>query len=133
MPQDKPIALIKSSNGFTLIELLVVMAIVSLLLSLAMPRYFGALEKSKETVLTENLKVVRGTIDKFRADKGRYPVTLDELVEQGYLRGVPIDPLTESSTTWLVLEPTGDLRGGVADLRSGAPGSARDGRAYATY
>lgn len=117
-------------RGFTLIEMLVVMAIVALLLTLAMPRYFGALDRSKETVLRENLKVVRGTIDKFYADTGRYPGSIDELVDKRYLRSLPIDPLTESSATWVLLEPRTAGLAGVGDIRSGAPGATREGVPY---
>ena len=74
-----------SRRGFTLIELLVVMAIVALLLSIALPRYFGSLDRSREVALKENLQVLRVTLDRFHADKGRYPDTLDELVEHKYL------------------------------------------------
>ena len=123
----------KCNRGFTLIEMLVVMAIVALLLSLAMPRYNGALDRSKDTVLRENLKVVRTTLDKFYADRGRYPSTLDELVEKQYLRGVPIDPITESSTTWILLEPRTKGVTGIGDIRSGAPGATREGVPYASF
>ncbi|WP_153118097.1 type II secretion system protein [Rhodocyclus tenuis] len=120
-------------RGFTLIEMLVVMAIVALLLSLAMPRYFGALDRSKETVLRENLKVVRITIDKFYSDTGRYPASLDELVERQYLRSLPLDPLTESSATWILVEPRTRGLTGIGDIRSGAPGATREGIPYATF
>ena len=90
-------------TGFTLIEMLVVMAIIALLLTLASPRYFGALEKSKDVALAENLKVLRVTLDRFYADKGRYPETLEELVEQKYLRSVPVDPVTESDRSWILV------------------------------
>ncbi len=120
-------------GGFTLIELLVVLAIVALLLTLALPRYFGSLEKSRDTALAENLKVLRVTLDRFHADKGRYPDNLDELVEERYLGGVPVDPVTESSTTWVLIEPRERDVQGIADVKSGASGRARDGRDYADF
>ena len=118
-------------RAFTLIELLVVMAIVALLLTLAYPRFFNTYDRSKETILRENLRITRETIDKFYGDTGRYPETLDELVEKKYLRAPPHDPLTESTTTWKLLPPTDGKEGKVFDLKSGAPGAASDGRAFA--
>ena len=117
-------------RGFTLIEMLVVMAIVALLLTLAAPRYFASLDKSKDVALAENLKVLRVTLDRFYADKGRYPETLEEMVDQKYLRNVPVDPVTESDRTWkLVPSPDANVRG-IVDVKSGAQGLARDGRSY---
>lgn len=121
-------------GGFTLIELLVVMSIIALLLTIALPRYFGSVDKAKEVVLQENLQVLRATLDKFYADKGHYPATLEELVQQRYLRAVPADPLTVSNATWVTLPPPdGGPQDGVANVKSGAPGQARDGRSYADY
>lgn len=118
------------TQGFTLIEMLVVLAIVALLLSVATPRYFGSLEKGREVALQENLRVLRVTLDKFHADKGRYPETLDELVDERYLREVPLDPITESATTWVLVPPKEPDQQGVADVKSGASGTARDGRRF---
>lgn len=83
-------------RGFTLIELLVVMGVIGLLLALALPRYFKSLEHAKDVALAENLKVMRTQIDRFYADRGRYPETLHELVDARYLRDVPMDPITQS-------------------------------------
>ena len=114
-------------TGFTLIELLVVLAIIALLLTIALPRYFGSVEKSKEVALKENLQVLRSGIDKFYADKGEYPPTLADLVTQRYFRSVPMDPVTESAATWqLIASPDSD-KPGVADIRSGAKGKTREG------
>ena len=118
------------TQGFTLIEMLVVLAIVALLLSVATPRYFGSLEKGREVALQENLRVLRVTLDKFHADKGRYPETLDELVDERYLREVPLDPITESAATWVLVPPKEPDQQGVADVKSGASGTARDGRRF---
>ena len=119
--------------GFTLIELLVVMTIIALLLTLAVPRYFHSVEKSKETVLRDNLSIVRESLDKYYADLGKYPDTLDDLVTKKYLRSVPRDPVTETSTTWVIVAPTDSNKGAIYDIKSGAPGKARDGSLYAEW
>lgn len=120
-------------RGFTLIELLVVMTIVALLLSVALPRYFGHLEKSREAVLRQDLAVMRGAIDTYHGDTGRYPETLEALVDARYLRALPVDPITERADTWQTVEPSGGESGGVYDVRSGAPGTARDGTRYGDW
>lgn len=120
-----------ATRAFTLIELLVVLAIVALLLTLAMPRYFQSIDASKETVLIENLRTTRETIDKFYGDTGRYPESLDELVERKYLRALPVDPITESTRTWVIVPPEDADKGNVYNIKSGAPGNTRDGRTFA--
>ena len=112
-------------RGFTLIELLVVLAILSLLMTIAAPRFFSSIDQSKETVLRENLHITRGVIDKFYGDNGRYPQSLAELVERKYLRAIPLDPITGSSASWILVPP--DTGTGIFNLYSGAPGTARDG------
>jgi general secretion pathway protein G len=118
--------------GFTLIELLVVMTLIALLLTMAVPRYFVSVEKSKQTVLRQNLSTMRDAIDKFYADNGRYPESLDTLAARRYLRGIPQDPITGSVGTWIVIAPPADsaVRDGVYDVRSGAEGAAIDGTPY---
>lgn len=117
-------------GGFTLIELLVVLAIVALLLTLAVPRYFQSIDASKETILVENLRTVRETIDKFYGDTGHYPESLEELVERKYLRQLPLDPITESTDTWVIIAPEEMDKGNVYDLKSGATGETRAGKPY---
>lgn len=117
-------------RGFTLIELLVVLAIVALLLTLAVPRYFQSIATSKETILADNLRITRETIDKFYGDTGRYPESLQELVEKKYLRALPIDPITESATTWIIVPPDDAAKGSVYSINSGAPGNNRDGKPF---
>ncbi|OGS97059.1 MAG: type II secretion system protein G [Gallionellales bacterium RBG_16_56_9] len=123
----------RSVRGFTMIELLVVLAILSLLLTLATPKYFSGVDRAKETVLKHDLAAAREAIDKFYGDQARYPGTLEELVERKYLRAVPVDPITESAETWIIVPPAGDLPGGVYDLHSGAPGNAMDGTFYGDW
>lgn len=117
-------------RAFTLIEMLVVMTIVALLLTLALPRYFASLDRSKVTVLQENLRVLRVSLDRFYADKGHYPENLNELIEKKYLRAIPLDPLTESNQSWIAVPPTDANQRGVADVKSGAQGATQDGKAY---
>ena len=117
--------------GFTLIELLVVLAIVAMLLTLALPRYLQSVDGSKETVLVSNLATARATIDKFYADTGRYPESLEELVDQKYLRALPFDPVVDNSTSWVIVAPESPARGSVYSIRSSAPGQNRHGQAFA--
>jgi prepilin-type N-terminal cleavage/methylation domain-containing protein len=126
---------IQKRSGFTLIEMLIVMAIMALLLTIALPRYFGSLENSREVALQENLKVLRLSLDRFYADKGRYPQTLEELVEQKYLRAVPVDPITESASTWVLIPSRneGEEEKDIGDVKSGASGTTRDGRSYGEF
>lgn len=121
------------ARGFTLVELLVVMAIVALLLSLALPRYFNHLGSARETVLKQDLAVMRDAIDKYHGDTGRYPDSLDEMVSSRYLRALPVDPITERADTWQLVAPSDGEAGAVYDVRSGAPGVARDGSSYVDW
>jgi general secretion pathway protein G len=118
--------------GFTLIELLVVLAIVALLLTIAVPRYFGSLDRSKEAVLKEDLFQMRDAIGKYYGDKGKYPETLEALASEKYLRKIPVDPITDSASSWVPVAPADD-RGtaGVSDVKSGAEGKTADGTPYA--
>jgi len=120
-------------RGFTLIELLVVLAIIATLLMLAVPRYFASQDRAREAVLKENLFQMRDAIGKYYADKGKYPESLEALASEKYLRAVPLDPITESSLTWVLLPPQDLEQSGVADVRSGAPGQALDGTLYAEW
>lgn len=117
-------------RAFTLIELLVVMAIISLLLAIASPRFVGSLRKSKDVVLAQDLQVMRDSLDKFVGDKGRYPETLDELVREHYLRSIPVDPVTDSAATWVLVPSTDADVPGIVDVKSGASGQTYEGRAY---
>lgn len=121
----------RSASGFTIIELLVVMTVIALLLTIAAPRYLASVDRAREATLRENLYVMRDAIDKFHADKRAYPASLQELVAQRYLRAIPLDPTTESATTWIVVTAKGQQ--GVADVRSGGSGRAADGTDYASW
>ena len=121
-------------SAFTLIELLVVMAILGTLLTIAVPRYFHSLDRSREVALKQTLAATRDAIDKFHADTGKYPDSLEELVSKRYLRRVPYDPLTQSEKTWsLVASPSDAGPGALYDLHSGAPGTSREGEPYASW
>jgi general secretion pathway protein G len=119
-------------RGFTLVELLVVMAIIALLLTLATPRYFKHVERTKEAVLREDLAAVRDAIDKYHADTNTWPADLETLAMQHYIRAVPKDPITDRSDTWILdAPPEGST--GVYDLHSGAKGTAEDGSAFSDW
>jgi general secretion pathway protein G len=111
---------------------MVVMAVIALLLSIALPRYFDGLERSKEAVLREDLATVRDAIDHYHADKGSYPANLEVLVEQRYLRFIPEDPVTGSKESWQLV-PLPDNSPGMYDIRSGSQEVAKDGTPYASW
>ena len=120
-------------RGFTLIELLVVMAIIAILLTIAVPRYFHSVERSKEAVLRQNLAQMRDAIDKHYGDTGKYPESIEALVAGKYLRAMPVDPIGDSSATWIVVPPEDPDKGGVHDVHSGAPGNGLDGTPYGSW
>ena len=120
-------------TGFTLIELLIVLAIVATLLTIAAPRYYASLERSKEAVLKENLYQMRDAIGKYYGDKGKYPESLVALARDNYLFRVPLDPITESATTWILVPHPDPQKTGVYDVRSGAPGKAINGTEFAAW
>lgn len=122
-----------AAGGFTLIELLIVMAIIATLLTIAVPRYYASLDRSKEAVLKENLYQMRDAIGKYYADKGKYPESLEALASDRYLRKIPLDPITESATTWITVAPQDPQKSGVFDVKSGAPGKALDGTEFSTW
>jgi general secretion pathway protein G len=119
--------------GFTLIEILVVLSVMMLLVGMVAPAYFARLQVAKEVVLEQNLLTLRTAIDKFQADRGRFPKKLIELVENKYINRLPVDPLTGSDQTWVEQQPgVGELdTEGVANIKSGAEGSNRLGVPYA--
>lgn len=116
-------------RGFTLIEMLVVLSVIGLLLSLVAPSYLHHVDRAQELALKHNLKAVRESIDQFRADRGRDPASLDELVSTHYLRALPLDPITDRADTWVPVQ----VDGGLHDLHSGAQGQGSDGSTYASW
>ena len=120
-------------GGFTLIELLVVMAIIGTLLTLAVPRYFRSVQRSREAVLLQDLATLRESIDKFYGDTGHYPPSLAALVEKRYLRGIPVDPIARTADKWVVVNSDNPDDNGVKDVKSGAEGSGENGVPYAVW
>ena len=112
-----------------------VLAALGLLVGLIAPRYVDQVDRAREAALRTNLATLRDALDRFKEDRGQWPQRLDELVEARYLRAVPVDPVTERSDTWVVVPAPAAGRGdsGVADVKSGAPGSARDGSAFSGW
>ena len=120
-------------QGFTLIELLVVMAIIGTLLTLAVPRYFRSVQRSREAVLMQDLASLRESIDKFYGDTGHYPPSLATLVEKRYLRSVPVDPISRAADRWVVVSSDDPDDNGVKDVHSGAEGAGENGVPYAAW
>ena len=127
----------RKQDGFTLLELITVMAIISILTGIAIPQYRAAIIEAKEAVLREDLFRFRDTIDQYQADKGAYPASLEALVEQGYLRSVPNDPMT-GAADWLTvpaeLDPAeASAEPGVYDVKSASAGTSLSGIPYAEW
>ncbi len=128
----------KRRFGFTLIELMIVMAVISIILSIAVPIYQKALLRSKESVLRNNLFTMRVVIDEYTYDKQKAPQQLQDLVSEGYLRAVPIDPMTNSDQTWrLIMEDsmnsTSQNEPGIFDVRSGSDQKSLEGTPYSEW
>ena len=122
-----------NNKGFTFIELLAVMVIIALLLTIAAPKYFGSVDRSRESILRQDLATMREALDKYYGDTGQYPDALEDLTKKKYLRGIPRDPITDSDATWVIIAPSNDAKGAVYDVKSGAAGNGADGTAYADW
>lgn len=125
-------------GGFTLIELLIVMSIITILVSLAIPTYQRSILRSKETVLKSNLFTLRQVIDEYTYDKQKAPQALQDLVQEGYLREVPKDPMTDSNTIWRIvmedaLQSVDQTEPGIFDVHSGSDKTSLDGTPYADW
>src|SRR6202021_86584 len=120
-------------RGFTLVELMIVMAVISILLTIAIPAYLQSIKRAKEAVLKEDLHTMRNAIDQYTVDKEKAPQGLDDLVQAGYLKVVPIDPMTSRNDTWMTSESDtlmdiNETPGGIDEVKSGARGSGLVGR-----
>jgi len=122
-----------ATHGFTLIELLIVMAIIGTLLSIAVPRYFRSLQHARETVLKQDLWILREAIDKYYADLNQYPEKLPDLVDKHYVRSMPVDPFTRLADTWTVVASDDPDHPGIRDIQSGAPDIASNGTPVASW
>jgi general secretion pathway protein G len=124
-------------KGYTLVELMIVISIVGILVTLAIPTFQHSVLKAKEAALKQNLFTLRGVIDQYYADKGNYPSGLEKLVEDKYLREIPIDPFTKTSTTWEEIfedqEAGEEGSPGVYDVKSGSDQMANDGTPYKNW
>ena len=127
---------IAGKRGFSLLELMIAMFILIILISVALPTYQRSVQHARETVLKENLWQMRRTIDQFAADKGRLPQSIDELVEAGYLREKPVDPITEKAE-WDEVQgedtATPDAESGLKDVKSLAEGADSEGKSFTEY
>ena len=125
-------------SGFTMIELMIVMTVVTILVSVAVPFYQKSILRSKESVLRNNLFTLRTVIDEFTMDKGKAPQTLQDLVSEGYLRGVPVDPITGSDQDWKVvmedaMTSVSQSEPGIFDVRSGSDKTSLEGTPYSEW
>jgi general secretion pathway protein G len=128
----------RRENGFTLIELMIVMALIVILASIGLTQYSNSVTRAKEATLKEDLFRMKDAIDQYYADKNKYPATLDALVEEKYLRAIPVDPFTQSAETWqtTMSEPepgNPSAEPGVYDVKSGSEATALDGSRYSEW
>lgn len=125
-------------RGFTIVELMIVMAVISILVSIAVPMYQRSILRAKESVLRSNLTSLRTVIDEYTYDKAKAPQTLQDLVQAGYLRAVPMDPITNSAETWKIImedatSSVNQSEPGIFDVRSGSDKTSLEGTPYAEW
>jgi general secretion pathway protein G len=120
----------QNQKGFTLIEMMIVLAIMSILATIATPNMQRYIVRAREASLRETLFVLRDVIDQHYSDQGKYPDSLEQLVERKYIRSIPLDPITGTSSTWIVTPPEGEEEGGVYDVHSGSDRVSLDGEPY---
>ena len=124
--------------GFTLLELMVVMAVMLVLAAIAVPSYLASIKKAKEAVLKEDLHTMRVAIDSYTADKAKAPQSLDDLVQSGYLKAIPKDPITSRTDTWITgqsgsLTTIDETEPGIDDVHSGAQENSTEGTNYSAW
>jgi general secretion pathway protein G len=128
----------RSESGFTLLELMIVMVVIGLLAAIAIPAYTTNIKHAREAVLKEDLHIMRQAIDSYTVDKQKAPQSLDDLVQSGYIKVMPIDPFTHRSDTWITaqsdtLSSLDQTESGIDDVHSGSQETAIDGSAYNTW
>ena len=128
----------KHEAGFTLLELMIVMAIIGVLAMVAVPSFIGALKQAREAVLKEDLHVLRAAIDSYTMDKMKAPQSLDDLIQDGYMREIPEDPMTHSKQTWVTdtsdaMHSLDQTDPGIDDIHSGSQEQGSDGRPYTEW
>jgi general secretion pathway protein G len=128
----------QSDSGFTLIELMIVMAIILILTTMVVPSYIGAMKHAREAVLREDLSTMRAAIDSYTMDKQKAPQSLDDLLQDGYLKSIPEDPMTRSNTTWATdtsdsMHSVDETDPGIDDVHSGSDETGSDGQPYNTW
>lgn len=135
-PATNPVR--KDESGFTLMELMIVMTIIGILSAIAAPIYLRTVNKAKEAVLKEDLHTMRSAIDSYTVDKEKAPQTLEDLVQAGYLKTMPVDPITSRADTWIGgqsgnLTTIEETQGGIDDVHSGAQQVSSEGTSYSTW
>jgi general secretion pathway protein G len=128
----------RAQSGFTLVELMIVIAIISILLLLAVPRFTASLQRARESALREDLQTMRTAIDSYTMDKQKAPQSLDDLVQDGYLRAIPEDPITRSKDTWVTdttdsMSSVDQTEPGIDDVHSGSDQVGLDGQPYSSW